>query len=244
MATTTTETAEIAVQSQERQLDNIEEFVKNATWRELLLELVDSNQLDPWNIDIVKLVDGYVGIIKKLKVLDLRAPANIILAAAILVRLKSDTLKMAAFEEEMQPAEEMAATGPRIYPEVPVLTPRLRMQPNRKITLTELMEALSDAMKMKEKREYLAEMEPPPLELVLSKEDIDQKIENVYRLVENYADRDGLTTFAFLANKYNNTEGILLDLFIPLLFLAHRERIIMAQEKFFDEIFIKLSKTS
>ena len=77
---------------QSKQQLNLQEFVKNATWRELLVELVDSNQLDPWNIDIVKVVDSYIAVVRKMQVMDLHIPANIVLAASILLRMKRETI--------------------------------------------------------------------------------------------------------------------------------------------------------
>ncbi len=219
---------------------NLEEFVKNATWRELLVELVDSNKIDPWNIDLIKVVDGYIAFIKQMKVLDLHVPANIILAASILLRLKSETIKIFEIEEPVQEMEEPLQTGPRVYPEVPPLVPRIRLQPSRKITLIELMDALNQAMKVKEDRESFIEEAHQIVPFYINKEDIDEKIDNIYSMVSGNLDKEGFTTFADLANKFTHEESILLDLFIPLLFLAHKGRVLIIQEKFFDEIIIKL----
>ncbi|MCW6159626.1 MAG: segregation/condensation protein A [Candidatus Micrarchaeales archaeon] len=238
MATTTTDVITIPASSSSQL--RLEEFVKNVTWRELLYELVETNKLDPWDIDIVRVVDGYVSLVKQMKVMDLHLPANIILAAAILLRLKSDTLKIFELPKEEVP-EELITTGPRILPDVPPLSPRLRLQPNRKITLAELMQALDEAMKLKEKKETYAEAIPEPMQFVIEKVDIDTKVENILALVKANVDKTGLTTFANLANTFNNSESILLELFIPLLFLAHKERVALAQEKFFDEIFVKVT---
>src|SRR5208283_699572 len=139
MATVETTTAVVY-----RELD-LQEFVQNATWRELLVELVSSNRLDPWDIDIEKVVDGYLGAIRKMKVLDLRVPANMVLAASILLRMKSDSLPIFAIQEEA-PMEEQLLAGPRVRPEVEQLVPRGRMQPSRKVTLSELLSALDQAM--------------------------------------------------------------------------------------------------
>ncbi len=242
MATPTTTTDTLTVpalsQSQEGRQLSMEEFVKEATWRELLVELVETNQLDPWNIDIQKVVDGYIDAVKRMKVLDLHVPANIILAASILLRLKSDTLNVFEIPE---PEEVYEPTAPRVIPEVPPLIPRLRMQPNKRVTLTELMVALDDAIKLKQKRELLIKEHNIPMQFTINKEDIDQKIEHVLEMVKGNLDKEGITTFANLANTFSNTESILLDLFIPLLFLAHKDRIAIAQERFFDEIFIRVS---
>ena len=219
-----------------RQDFNLESLVKNATWRELLAELVESNQLDPWDIDISKVVDGYIAIVKEMRTLDLHIPANIMLAASILLRMKSETVGI--FAEPEAQVEELAPQ--RITPEVQDLVPKLRMQPGRKISLNELMEALEDAIKVTEKR-ALTEREKldPIANFVISKEDIDEKIDNALRLVKTNMDKEGLTTFAHIANHFNSIESMLLDLFVPLLFLANTRKVALMQDRFFDEIFIK-----
>ena len=239
--TTTTNPITLTAPAQEQVNleDNLEDFVKNATWRELLLELVQTNKLDPWNIDIIKVVDGYVEIVKKMKVMDLHVPANIILAASILLRMKSDTLRV--FEPEPIPEPEEIPMTERILPEVPQLVPRMRLQPNKRVTLMELMGALDEVMKIKQQRELTAKVAAAPMQFYINKEDIDEKIESIYKMLQGNMDNTGLTTFAYLANKFSHTESILIDLFIPLLFLAHKQRVIIMQEKFFDEIFIKLN---
>ncbi|MFI5412464.1 MAG: hypothetical protein ACHQX1_01080, partial [Candidatus Micrarchaeales archaeon] len=111
----------------------------------------------------------------------------------------------------------------------------------RKITLNELMDALSDAIKVNERREIITRQRSEPVNIVIEKDDIDEKIRSAYRLVEQNADREGVTTFAKLSASFSSIEGKLLALFVPLLFLAHNGRIILMQDQFFNEIFIKLS---
>jgi segregation and condensation protein A len=220
--------------------ENLDDFLRNVTWRELLVELVATDKLDPWNIDIAKIVDGYITVIKKMKVLDLHVPANIILAASILLRMKSETLRVFEIEEQAEEAEE-APGIPRVLPEVQPLVPRMRLQPNKRVTLYELMSALDEIMKMKEKRELMFEAASTPIQFYIDKDDIDQRLELVYKMVHDNADKAGMTTFAYLSNRFDRADRVLLDLFIPLLFLAHKQRIIMMQEKFFGEIIIKLN---
>ena len=217
---------------------DLQEFVKNATWRELLTELVEKNQLDPWDIDIVKVVDSYIGIVKSMRFMDLKIPANIMLAASILLRMKSDTINVMQVEEQ-QEMPEPAFEG-RIIPEVPELVPRLRMQPKRRITLEELMDALSDAIKVTEKREIATKRNLEPINLQVDKDDIDDKMDSAYDLVRSSADSEGVTTFSAISKGFQSMESMLLGLFVPLLFLASNGRIMLLQDSFFNEIFIKL----
>ena len=218
---------------------NLQEFVRNATWRELLVELIETNKIDPWNIDIVKVVDSYIAAVRKMRVMDLHIPANIILAASILLRMKSETLSLMQVDETQE--QENLPEAARANPEIPNLVPRMRLQPKRKITLNELMDALGDAIKMNEKREYAARQYSEPLSIVVEKDDIDEKIKSTYKLVTANVDREGMTTFAVLSKAFSSIESKLLSLFVPLLFLAHSGRIILMQDQFFDEIFVKIN---
>ncbi len=225
-------------QGTEKGID-LESLVSNATWRELLIELVETNRLDPWDIDLSKVVDSYMAIVKEMRVMDLHVPSNIMLAASILLRMKSENMGIFA-EPVVEEVPEMVQG--RITPEVPELLPRMRMQPGRKISLNELMAALDDAIKTSSKRETIEHERFVPLmdRLVLSKDDIDEKIDAAFGLVKKSADREGVTTFARVSSGFGNMESMLLDLFVPLLFLAHMKKVMLMQEEFFNEIFIKL----
>ncbi len=240
-----TETVSMAVYAQQQQgIDpknlNLEEFVRNATWKDLLSELVQSNRLDPWNIDLGSVVEGYVGAVKRMKVLDLHIPANIIFAAALLLRMKSDSLVI--IEPEELPVQEDPTGGIRVRPEVPALIQKIRIQPGKRITLIELMNALEDAIKIKEERELLAQSAPPPRFLALQKEDIEEKIAKVYETVKGHADKEGMITFGELVSGMTDAHTKLTEVFVPLLFLTHSRKVVMMQEKFFEEIFVKLSE--
>jgi segregation and condensation protein A len=217
---------------------DLHEFVQNATWRELLTELVSTSRLDPWDIDLVKVVDSYLGAIKRMKVLDLRIPANMVLAASILLRMKSDTISIFEIQQE-EPQVLEADMQQRVRPEVEALVPRSRMQPRRRITLTELLGALDDAIKLEDRRRIHFEKVSTPVSLFIKSDDIDEKKESVFKIIKGTLDKTGLTTFALLTRNFTNLENVLIDLFVPLLFLAHENRITMVQENFFGEIFIK-----
>ncbi len=235
----------VGVDNTSRQANSLdlEEFVSNATWRELLIELVATNRIDPWNVDIVEVVDSYIAAVKRMKVMDLRVPANMILAASILLRLKSETINL--FEEPADGAdgaEDMVPAEGRVLPSIPELMPKFRMQPRRKVTLDELIGALEGAMKAKERRAERITLENTPMEFVVNMDDIDEKIESAYKLVASSADKKRMVTFMELSGKMPDGSSVLLDLFVPLLFLATDAKIAMFQEEFFGEIIIKLLK--
>lgn len=217
---------------------DIEKLVTDATWKDLLIELVKKEKLNPWDIDIVEVIDKYVSAVKEMKVLDLAVPANIMLAAAMLVRFKSDLLMYEEQQADMQPEEETPFQRQPVA--VEPLTFRLRLPPKRRISLMELIAALDEAMEIKKAREIEREERPIKFPIVFSPVDIEKEIENVYAEIAKHVDKSKMTTFSYLARAVRPTD-IVLGLFIPILFLAHKNRITVLQEKFFDEIIIALN---
>ncbi len=223
---------QIQIQTTESSID-LGNFVSEGTWKDLLVELVKKNKLDPWNVDIVDIVDKYIEAVKTLKIMDLRIPANIILAASILLRFKSEALH---FEIENNVDEE--AEAPRMSPSIEPLSFRLRVPPKRKVTLNELIAALDEAMKLKEIKERKRDIVEMPLKF--ESKDIEVELERIYALINKNIDRKGMTTFSALA-KATLGKDILTSLFIPLLYLTHRNRILLMQEEFFGEIIVALA---
>jgi segregation and condensation protein A len=221
----------------QKRLD-LEELVKSATWRELLIELVESNSIDPWDIDIVKIANEYREAVRKMQLRDLRIPANMVLASSILLRMKSDSMEIFPEPPEEAAIEEGVA---RVNPAVEELVPKLRIQPKRKITLEELMDALGSALKTTETREReSAERAAAPNIVINEHDDIDQKIEAADRLIRSNVGKEGTATYSALSRYFGSESEAIFNLFIPALFLAYRGKIKMGQENFFGEIVLSL----
>ncbi|MCL5100558.1 MAG: segregation/condensation protein A [Candidatus Marsarchaeota archaeon] len=213
---------------------DIIDFVKDATWKDILMELVRKNKLDPWSIDIVEVIDKYLELVKTLKVMDLRVPANIILAAAILLRLKSEVVGIT--EEVIEQDEEPQVSRPAV--QIEDLIPKLRPPMKRRISLNELIEAMDEAMKIRETRSN-RQVNTISMPIPFTHRDIEEEIEKVYNVITKNADKKGMITFAQLIRTLNTT-NVLLELFIPVLFLASKQRLQLLQSAFFGEIIIAL----
>lgn len=59
---------------------------------ELLVQMAKTGEIDPWNIDIVKVADQYLQAVAELKEADLKITGKTLLYLAILLRMKSDQL--------------------------------------------------------------------------------------------------------------------------------------------------------
>jgi len=127
-------------------------IIDKPTWKTILMDIVKSENMDPWNIDVGLLAKKYVEKINSMKKLNFRIPANAVLAAAIIVRFKSDVWDLtpqSLFEEELeeQTEWEYVIDGKR----VPELTPSRRIT-KRKVTIEELIKAVEDVMEKERKR--------------------------------------------------------------------------------------------
>ncbi len=218
---------------------DIEQLVLSATWKELLISLVETNKLDPWDIDISGIVDNYISVVREMRLMDLSVPANIIFAASVLLRLKSSTMPL--FGEVDEKGLEDVAPYERVIPDVPELVPRSRHAPRRRVTLNELMEALEDALKIESRREEYFRVAETPLPFVIDVSDMEEKMKSTYSMVLSNIDRYKMVSFDSLS-KLVDSESVLSYLFVPLLFLAQEGKILLIQEVFFGEILIKLGK--
>lgn len=213
-------------------------LVAEATWKDILIELVKNNELDPWNIDIVEIVNKYIEAVKSFKVMDLRIPANIILAAAVLLRLKSEMFSI--FKQEEQ---ELDINENFERPEVVVdeLTLRLRPSVKRKIALVELIHALEEAMQIKDNKSSQRLLKGIEMPLKFDEIDIEKEIEFLHGEIKKRVDKKNMTTFSYLSKEIPVRDNVVTGLFIPLLFLANKGKIFLIQEEFFGEIIVQLS---
>lgn len=207
---------------------------------EILLEMARNGEIDPWNIDIIDITDKFL---KKISDPDLRASGRTLLYASILLRMKSDILVNAPPPEE-DFYEEPYEVDQDDYP---MLEPRLRNVAARPVTLQELINELQRAVATKDLAHMRKSMkvEKPPrktLEEVLSlahNEDIEGSIiEMTATLDTEFAYRD-FVLFSELV-KDQTPHGII-DVYLPLLFLATRKYITLTQEVIFEDISIRRS---
>ena len=64
----------------------------DVTWQTIIYDLVRKEEMDPWDINVSLLTQKYIELIKKLKQTDFRVSGKVLLAAAILLKIKSNRL--------------------------------------------------------------------------------------------------------------------------------------------------------
>ncbi|MCX6777766.1 MAG: segregation/condensation protein A [Candidatus Micrarchaeota archaeon] len=218
---------------------DLERMVAQPTWRELLVDMVVSEDFDPWNLDIVQISDKYLEHIRGMQINDLHIPANLILAASILLRFKSDALH---FEEEEQVVQDEVYLGEagEAPSEIPMLSLRTRIPPKRKVSLGELISSLNDVFESIKKRASSARHEPiQMMSIEIPRETIEEKMNELFSMVKKLSDKEGMVTFSSLLPK--KTAEAKIGVLMPLLHLAQERKVWIAQEKMFGEIFVQIA---
>ena len=130
---------------------------KNISWHAIIYDLIYSEQLDPWDIDITILVNSYLEKIKELEEANFFISSKVLLVSAILIRIKSellltryirsiDEILFGKKEQKKYVMERIEIDG------VPELIPKSPLPRMKKITLNELLSALESAMKTENRR--------------------------------------------------------------------------------------------
>lgn len=216
-----------------------ERMVVKPTWKEILLELIAQNKIDPWDVDIVKLADEFLKRVKELKTLDLGLHANVILAAAILLKYKSDYLKYFT----APPAIADIGDAPDAI-DIPLLDAELslveRLPPKRQITMDELMAEMERVIKYEsgEIKKIPKGAITKTIEIFIDASDIEKLKEEMLARIRENTDESGFATFSSLLKEKTRIETV--QVLLSLLHLAQDEKISFYQEKLFDEILIAI----
>ncbi|MBI2175794.1 segregation/condensation protein A [Candidatus Woesearchaeota archaeon] len=225
------------------------------TWRSMIYELVKSEQMDPWNVDISVLSKRYVQMLKKLKELDFRVSGKMVLAAAILLKMKSNLLvgeEMAELDRLMSPQDEESmnegfyeeldsayAREHDQYSPQPLL-PRMPQPRKRKVSIYDLVISLQKALEVRDRR-VVRSMPRGTIEVPHRKVDMGKLIGDVYGRVMSMFSPQSKLTFTQLLPKDATKETKILT-FMPLLHLANVDyrKLDLLQQENFGEIEIVL----
>ncbi len=212
----------------------------NIDWQNLLYELVKYEQMDPWDIDIILLTKRFIQIINALKEMDFNLSGKMLLAAALLLKLKSEYLLQESVDQEQENDfnEEPIQDNTEIdFTEPPAIVPRLPKPRIRKISIYELVDSLERAMKVNQRKlKRMSEKEKQEIKVPEKKIDIEVLISKVFSRLKKLFRRKRKVKF-FELIKTKSREEIVYTL-LPLLYLANEEKVILEQEKPFEDIII------
>ncbi len=210
----------------------IQTIIFGSDWQDVLSTLVTEENMDPLNIDLIKLTDSFMSYLQKIEKFDFRIPARFVLVAAILLRMKTELLLE---EEEKKQLRESEQIQPLDISNVPTLIPPLIRMPTRKVTLEELIGALNKAFEFKEKKETkIIRMHHNVERLIEHEVDIEARIKNVYTEITKHT----TVKFSELVPHWKRVD--IVGTLLPLLYLCQRSKIICDQQEMFGDITIML----
>src|SRR3989344_91024 len=228
---------------------------REISWQEIIYDLINTEQLDPWDINIVILSDGYLTKIQKIEETDFFISSQVLLAAAFLLRLKSEILLnryIKSIDDILfWKKEEKKYVMERIEldEEIPELIPRSPMPRFKKVTLQELISALDKAIATENRRirkeitdknavREIGISLPDRGKLISVKDKIKEIYEKIFGHLNPKENPDRETVpFTEIAGM-NKEERIVA--FLPLLHLDNQKKIWLEQKEHFEEIHIWL----
>ena len=237
-------------------------LVKNddISWQSILLEAVKSEQMDPWDVDIKGLAGKFLEMLRKLKELDFKVSGKIVLAAAILLRLKSHKLvtddlsqldRLIAMSEETEDEfydellsdEDGSHYGSRVEmgDRKVKLFPRTPQPRKRKVSVYDLVEALEKALHVKNRRRVLRDEVFEHTRVPEDYRDIDTIILKVYNQIKDYfLEKKEVKTIKFSQLLQSDDKMEKIFTFYPLLHLSTQRHVDLEQEEPFADFDISL----
>lgn len=220
-------------------------------WKTIIYDLVKSGEIDPWDVNISVLTKKYIEIIRQMRDHDLKISGKVLLAAALLLKIKSTHLiehDINQLDALLNNYEDLESEGGELLTnpadlskkqrETYVLIPRNPQPRNRKVSVQDLVEALRRAMVSKKR--ILNQLRPEKYQFPERTFEIMEVIHDLLQKITYYAKKDKMLTFSkLLPPKAGKQEKVFT--FIPLLHLEQQKHIEMEQEKPFEEIQIKLN---
>jgi segregation and condensation protein A len=230
----------------------------------LAFDLVLNQNMNPWDIDLVRFSSMYMKRAKKERI-DLMTAGRIIYMAWKVLRLQSDHLvvnmetKEEAVEQDfgwediptgswLANDDEYSYTNLLMKMPQPPLEEPLRRDSTRKVTLIELLSAFDEVRKESEQYQMLDQLRTE------ERKQLEQKARKAMKgsAHEDHLEEDIASVWEqitrFPRKSMNFTELCPIDsaeerikTFISILFLAYEKKIIVHQQKFpYGEIFIKM----
>jgi len=217
------------------------------TWQSLIYDLVKTEQMNPWDIDISLLSNKYLEVVRKLQEVNFFISGKMLLASAILLKIKckklvdEDLFNFDCYlfnkEVEVEDLEEVEVEGDFDV----MLIPKTPHPRKRKVSVDDLIGALTKALEVDKRRTMRKIREREVDEIVVpdKKLDVVGKIKDIYSQIKEFLSVKERMMFSELVKSEERMDKI--SVFAPLIHLAS-DKIDLKQEFHFDDIEIYLNK--
>jgi segregation and condensation protein A len=228
-------------------------FNRELGWQEIIYDLINTEQLDPWDINISLLADKYLERIENMPEVDFFVSSKVLLAASLLLRIKSEILLnkyLKSIDEILFEKKELKKhTLERIEldEDIPELVLRTPLPRFKKVTLKELMESLGKAITTENRRVNKVilnsnAVRETSFSLPKKTFKLKDKIREIYsKIYSHFTINESQHKISF--NQFALSRDEKLISFSPLLHLEHQKKLWLEQEAHFEEIYIWLEET-
>ncbi len=222
------------------------------TWEGLLRDIVKKENINPWDIDISFLSSKYLEALSKLQNVDFRLSGKFLLAASMLLKMKSEnfefkeiTFSQEYFEDFFEDlnieylSEEMRnqAMRQKFEESKTAINPNLPRQRIKPISLDELVDALKDAMAVKERRVNRREELKEKMQFKAREPiDITGKIKSIYTQISGFFSQMKKEEILFTELLPSREKQDVIWTFVPLLHLNNDGKISISQKEQFGDI--------
>jgi segregation and condensation protein A len=229
----------------------------------LLVDLVQSGAVDPWDVDLEVVADRFMAAVDALVAADLPRSGRLLFFASVLIRMKAQFLAgrgqdlLGIPEENLEEGWDDGAIDfgefeglddedfPRLSRRGPgenLLLPRQRIQKRRPITIQDLLEALESSEEHERKKEQ-ARQRRQGRRANVPFASVKEAMDTLHKddLVRDIEQVSGLVTLAFQSLGKIAFSSLIHELdqvsaFLAVLFLAARGDVDLEQEKFYGAI--------
>jgi segregation and condensation protein A len=230
-------------------------FSREIGWQEIIYDLINTEQLDPWDIDLIILTDKYLERIKQMEEADFFVSSKVLLAASFLLRVKSEILLnkyIKSIDEILFGKKEEKKTNIErieLEEEIPDLIPKTPLPRFRKVSLQEILEAINLAVNTENRRikkqiTIKNAIRESSFSLPVKKISIKDKISEIYnKLINLFKTKQELNQEKkVFFNEINPSKEEKVFSFLPLLYLEDQGKIWLEQPIPFEEISIWLKE--
>lgn len=235
---------------------------------EILVQMAERGEIDPWNIDIVEVTDRFLAELERRRELDLRVSGRTLFYSSVLLRMKSEYLDTPQeredggefsdedpFAGDADPFSEDAVTARALGP-IELLEREIDRRIKRKdarkrpVTLYELITQLKLAEKTERRHqrrrrfvsdedEAFPEPDADDVVSIAHDEAYDAMAQQIYAIVREHPDaRD---TGVSLYELVSALHLPLYQVYIPCLFLMLDGLVDLEQDEFFGDLWVVIS---
>ena len=226
---------------------------EEVSWQAIIYDLIKTEQLDPWDIDLGILADKYSQVVREMEDANFFVSSKVLLACSLLLRLKSEILinqYIIDLDEALYGRKDTKRYElERIEldeDELPILVPRTPIPRYKRVTLQELMASLNQAMETENRRIRrdirVRQANKSALTVMPNKNRIPLKdrIALVLRKIKQHMKQPSVDHMKFSHLAQTKEERMLS--FVPILHLSNNEEIYLYQQIHFGEIHMRLDK--